>query len=746
MRNILKKAPSILVGCIAGLAGIFVLIAAVILLFALMLTQIGDDFPQPEFGFNTNVTPHWTPDGGGIVFGHDNGKIYMVKADGSSLQTISEETGEYEVDLFPSISPDGSRIAYATLKHDTGYIWDSILGRRVRNLEIETSALDGSDRRRLTKNKDTDSYPVWSPDGSKIAFVSDRLVYNPGKLYIYTMNLDGSDVRSIAYIGESPTTAIERFLDVLPGGMERLTLFGTPIAWSPDGSMIAFISIEEGAIPVIHTVGIDSSGRAIGGSGRARLGETIGSPAWSPDSRRVAFVRREDGAEPMRLYTMDSDGSDPHEVFSFREEDLSRSNISWSPDGSEILIGGISIRVDGSALRRLPDHRLFGQQQNIWSPDGSMIAAAVSSLHTVTEVWESWGPEDEYKVEHTGDMALHVIARGGSNRQILVGWDDEGSPLAAYGRLQAGDQTEYTVYFDGSGPPPAPFDVAQCSNGVAVRRPASNPLLVRDCETLLRIRDHLRANPPLNWATDTYIWDWEGVVLGETQPLAVESLRLSQRDLIGVIPAEIGLLSGLRELDLSYNWLSGGVPAELGMLPQLGILDLSHNRLVGPVPAELGGLLRLKTLSLGYNRLSGSIPLELSGLAVLEWLYLSENGLSGRIPAELQGLLLLRILDLSHNDLSGPIPPEIGRLIRLQKLLLSSNRLSGAIPFELGNLSELEQLDVSFNNMSVHLPLEWLEESSLRILDLDGISVSGCKPWGSSQSARIRVDVPLTLC
>ncbi len=736
MRNILKKAPSILVGCIAGIAGIFVLIAAVIFL---ILLGIGGGPFLPEFSFYTDITPHWTPDGGGIVFGHGNGKIYMVKADGSSLQTISEETGEYEVDLFPSISPDGSRIAYATLKHDTGYIWDSILGRRVRDLEIETSALDGSDRRRLTKNKDTDSYPVWSPDGSKIAFVSDR-ENSPGKLYIYTMSLDGSDVHLIASLGGSIT---KRRLDALPGGMERLAFFGDPIAWSPDGSMIAFISIEEGAIPVIHTVGIDSSGRAIGGSGRARLGETIGSPAWSPDSRRVAFVRREDGPEPMRLYTMDPDGSDPHEVFSFREEGL--SNISWSPDGSEILVGSMSIRVDGSALRRLPAPRLYGQQRNSWSPDGSMIAAAVSYSRTITEVWESLGPEDEYGVRHEGDMGLDVIARG-SNRQVLVGRDDEGSPLAARGRLQAGDQTEYTVYFDGSGPPPAPFYVAQCSNGVAVRRPASNPLLVRDCETLLRIRDHLRANPPLNWATDTYIWDWEGVGLGETQPLAVESLRLSQRDLIGVIPAEIGLLSGLRELDLSYNWLSGGVPAELGMLPELGILNLSHNRLVGPVPAELGGLLRLKTLSLGYNRLSGSIPLELSGLAVLEWLYLSENRLIGPIPAELQGLLLLRILDLSHNDLSGPIPPEIGRLIRLQKLLLSSNRLSGAIPFELGNLSELEQLDVSFNNMSVHLPLEWLEESSLRILDLDGISVSGCEPWGSSQSARIRVDVPLTLC
>ncbi|KAL6615532.1 hypothetical protein ACP70R_037802 [Stipagrostis hirtigluma subsp. patula] len=85
-------------------------------------------------------------------------------------------------------------------------------------------------------------------------------------------------------------------------------------------------------------------------------------------------------------------------------------------------------------------------------------------------------------------------------------------------------------------------------------------------------------------------------------------------------------------------------------------IDLSENNLAGPIPEEIGSLIGLVNLNLSWNYLSGNIPNKINTLQALESLDLSNNHLSGEIPQGLSNLTSLSYLNLSFNDLYGRIP------------------------------------------------------------------------------------------
>ena len=215
-------------------------------------------------------------------------------------------------------------MAYAAYKHDRwwlpeieDYQWD-----------IVTSALDGSDRRRLTKSGGSFS-PSWSPDAFRIAFMGSR--------GLEIMDSDGSNRRTVA--------------SVIRVAEDR----STPV-WSPDGRKLAFIAQEpdspDGAWrdpvttqkypvnEVLYTVEAD-------GTGLVKLGEAAGTPSWSPDGRRIAFARI-DGNTHVAIVATDPDGANEKTVFESSEVRHSGViDVSWSPDGTRIAIKDLLIRGGG---------------------------------------------------------------------------------------------------------------------------------------------------------------------------------------------------------------------------------------------------------------------------------------------------------------------------------------------------------------------------------------------------------------
>ena len=204
-----------------------------------------------------------------------------------------------------------------------------------------------------------------------------------------------------------------------------------------------------------------------------------------------------------------------------------------------------------------------------------------------------------------------------------------------------------------------------------------------------------------NWLITNTPSTWYGVTVESGYVLEI---NLSNNNLSGSIPVELGNLGNLVYLYLSHNQLVGQIPLELrtigNQVRDVGTnyyrvnVDLSYNQLNGRVLPELFTINLLGGLSLDHNRLSGSIPSTLPTYSYLEWLFLDDNQLSGPIPPELGNLATLWGIDLSHNHLSGSIPSQLGSICTRPThgdgdnctLFLDHNALSGDVPPELANL------------------------------------------------------------
>jgi len=150
--------------------------------------------------------PHWSADGKRIVFNSDRTspdpeagwsdrwhEIFSMNTDGSDVR---QHTQCKAVCTYGSLSPDGTKVLYRKVTSTAGFNWE--LGNIDGNSEIFMADIDGGNETNLSNNAAFDGWPVFSPDGRRIAFASNRS--GPARTgQIWLMNIDGGDLKQLSH-------------------------------------------------------------------------------------------------------------------------------------------------------------------------------------------------------------------------------------------------------------------------------------------------------------------------------------------------------------------------------------------------------------------------------------------------------------------------------------------------------------------------------------------------------------------
>jgi len=264
-----------------------------------------------QFGANADTFNITCEALGRIVFDSDgpgNREIYVFDGNGSNYSRL---TNDPAVDRTPVFSPDGTMIAFTSDRSTRDDIW-------VMNV-------DGTGLVQLTtiwSNRE----PAWSFDGSRIAWTRDR----SDEINVWIMNADGTNETNIT---QSPNSRDDQ------------------AEWSPDGTQLVFRSDRDGGFGV-WVMNAD-------GTGLVKLTNgTAGNPSWSPDGTKIAYVS--DASGDLDVWVMNADGTNQVNLTANAAVD---GWPAWSATGSQIVFSSdrsgtfdiYVMRADGTGLQRLTD-------------------------------------------------------------------------------------------------------------------------------------------------------------------------------------------------------------------------------------------------------------------------------------------------------------------------------------------------------------------------------------------------------
>ena len=349
----------------------------VILLFASVAPQATAFELSGEQSGKQSAAPKRPLAGGPqIVFGSvrngGNHDIFTMDLDGQNQVRLT--TGAAYDDQ-PKWSPDSSKIAF--------------MSDRDGNFEIYTMNADGSAVTRLTVNLAGDGFPVWSPNGTKIALVRGDL-RNPGTFEIYVMDANGANQTRLT---------------------NDSSIDGVP-SWSPDGTKLVFMS-GPGSVFDPNAFEIYTM-NAADGSNRVRLTNNSvvdGQPSYSPDGTRILFgsgnALSPNGIE---IFVMNADGTNRRQLTT---NSVTDGFPAWSFDGTSIVFASGSIAdetgvelfvMDANGRNRT---RLTNNTELDWFPDWQRIQTPASTLQVAPSIYS-------YSEGATLSPAVVTVTRSGS--------------------------------------------------------------------------------------------------------------------------------------------------------------------------------------------------------------------------------------------------------------------------------------------------------------------------------------------
>ena len=385
-----------------------------------------------------------------IVFvseGDDRDEIHLSKPGGGQIQKLTLQQKRYAT---PSLSYDGERLAFASADG------------RSRNYDIFVMDIQSREQRQVTFSGSRDLYPSWAPDGSRIAFASDK----EGVFNLYTVdangenrtrltNSSGDDIQpdwspdgsKIAFASDQASAVHQVYwLNPRTGEQQKLTQRNYNSRyprWSPDGTKIAIYSAvrDRERWPFgnreIWQVNADGTGL----KSLIADGEFNDDPVISPDLKRIAFTSTRDDNKD--IYTFDRDS---RQILHLTRDPSFDSQPSWSPDSKHLAF--ISHRSGNADIYKI-------------NADGGGIVNLTRS--EADESSPAWSPKGDkicfVRIVH-GKHEIRVMDSNG-NRQMLLDnspvfntsptWSPEGDKIAFVNwpeRLTKVDRI-YTVDIDG---------------------------------------------------------------------------------------------------------------------------------------------------------------------------------------------------------------------------------------------------------------------------------------------------------
>ena len=350
--------------------------------------------------------PRWSPDGTKIAFvanaGVQNWYIFFVdftRLEGKGKKQkplIYDVTGtgrfpDQEADRDPVFSPDGTLLAFESNRDKNAEIY-------VADITGEPGApkgqkVPGDIQQRLAADKAQDRRPRWSPDGQRLIFQSDRT----GDWQLYSITPKGEDLQQLTNDG----------LNWRP-------------EWSPNAKQIAFESKRD-KNPEIYVMNAD-------GANQVNLTNNPThdtSPQWSPSGKKILFHSRRDGNR--EVYVMDADGQNPVNVSNDPEGDW---EARWQPLGR-----GFPVETVGKRLTRLGQIKQTALLQNYPNPFNP----------------ETWMPyilsEDRpvtIGIYNISGQLVRTLALGNKTRGVYV---DQSKAAYWDGHSDAGEAVGSGVYF-----------------------------------------------------------------------------------------------------------------------------------------------------------------------------------------------------------------------------------------------------------------------------------------------------------
>ena len=289
-----------------------------------------DKSTNSEDGFSNSLLKHYKiAFMSGRLSIEEGWEIFLANTDDAIIKRLTYNSRIFSHN--PSWSPDGTKIAYISAtsgQEDWIFIVNS----------------DGADQTLLT-TQDIQLTPEWSPDGTKIAFWGNGL---------YVINIDGTNEQLIGSSSSAPS-------------------------WSPNGTKITFATalFSSSVITIVNSDGSEQTG--ISSDSLDGL-----YPDWSSDGIHIVFNSSRNHIND-DIYMVNSDGTDERNL---TDDSFMDDFTRFSPDGTKIAFrsdrdGNLELylmELDGSSLHRLTDVQGDVLSQFDWSPDGNDIVFTESDF------------------------------------------------------------------------------------------------------------------------------------------------------------------------------------------------------------------------------------------------------------------------------------------------------------------------------------------------------------------------------